>query len=263
MARSTTLAQPQPQPEPETKAKAAPSPSGGKPGQPVDYLAVKGGDNAARMERKQRLLTEAAQFLAEAHDGFGETDNLNQSAAETADKAIHKLYQGIADGDVTREEVSNTLCNIWGFKVSPTTGKASKSTPAGQGEVIRKRVNRLADAALFVAFVEGTSDVEPTSFFEELEAADVAPIVNEANAGGSAWTAYEKLTKLAAANRQRGELAFDAVKIAKLAAKIGESIEASAKIIRGNDALADAYAGLRANINLMSEAAGNLPVDGE
>jgi hypothetical protein len=253
------------QPQPQMDAPVAPIVP--EAGQPTHELEVrqKGGkpslmaaitaDNAKRLADKQRLLGEATQLLAQAKDAYGEGGNVTAEAEETAARAGFLLYQGRIDGLLNAEEVSNALGNQFGFKVT-STGKPSK-TPAGAGEGIRKRVVRL------VGGYEYANDIDAQSFFEPLDKDDVNDIIRQVgNDDGqiTVWQAYDKLAEMRkeALAGTRPELVFDARRIAGLATKLGQSIEASAKHFADDSNLVEAWAAVRDMLAIVDEAAARI-----
>ena len=196
---------------------------------------------------KVRLMGAARQALAEAADLYGEGTGKDKAAVECAGKAIHLLYDGVTAGIVTRGEISPTLGDIFGFKPLKD-GKPGK-TPAGHGEVIRKRLVRLLDAADYV--VEGSE----TAFTKGLPADDVSSVLNRVETKQvSAWQAYELLGDIRkAANTGRPDTAFNPMSVAKLVEKLSNDYDISADNIRSDEALFKAYASLKLTLEIVSE----------
>lgn len=142
---------------------------------------------------KVQLIQDAKQRLAEANDTWEAGNDKAEEAKAIANKAAIRFYQAQAEGTMTKEETSAVLGDVFGFKISPSTGKVSK-TPAGRGEEIRKRIVRLVNAAKFVAGEEAEKyfDVVDDEATDRVEA-----ILNSVDNGDrSIWTAYEDIAEI-------------------------------------------------------------------
>jgi hypothetical protein len=111
---------------------------------------------------------------------------------------------------MAREEMNAILGDLYGWKITPATGKQSK-TPEGKGNDIRKRIIRYVDA---VAYANGAATAP--KFLEGVEAQTVADSLLEAVQNQtSIWTVYDTLGGLKA-KPAPVELALNAKRIAEL-----------------------------------------------
>lgn len=198
-------------------------------------------DNAAI---KATLLPEIRQRLAQALDMSQAGVVERQEAATIIAEESAKLYQARRDGIIQADVMNGLLGDIYGYK--PKKDGTVSKTPEGNGEVIRKRVQRAMDANLF-----SVAPTEASRFFDgltldsaagdsgELAEMTVQSVIDATNQGGSLFTAYDNLTKIKAFNRQRIEAAYDPKKILGLHAIL--SRPESVTEFRANPAIGIAY----------------------
>lgn len=224
----------------------APSIEGQSDEQPFDAFKATGANITQQALDKVRLMGTVRQMLAEAHDIFakaGVPDNskaeptgLVAEGQEKAAVAARRLYLACSAGVVSRDEISGLLVDIWGAK--PRKDGQVGKTPNGQGEAIRKRIVRALAARDFITSGEGGA------FFKGLDADAVADVVNDVDDGSlSIYSAYNYLAELKKGTSTRVPLAFDAKRLAALAAKMAEP--SSAEIIAKSQPLLAAYSTLR------------------
>lgn len=195
---------------------------------------------------KVRMMTSARQRLAEAVDLFNEGDGKSAEAQEIASQATLTLYQGRTKGLIGKDEVSAILGDQFGYKETKE-GKPSK-TPAGNGEVLRKRIVRLANAYDY-AFND-----QADRFFEGLPVDEVKSILLAVDTGDrTVNTAYVDLGELKRDYTFRINPAFDPAKVAKQAEVLAE--EGAIEALKANPALVTAYAALIDVLKMVGEAA--------
>jgi len=166
------------------------------------------------VEAKLATLDTAKAAFADAKDLYESGDDKKTQADEMANNGAVALFQMQTGGLVTKEETSAALGQVFGFKVSEKTGKVSK-TPAGQGEVIRKRVVR---AVQTFDYINGG---ECPTFLEGADIADVQGVWGEFEAGNiSIFTAYDSLGKLK--EREPVPAAFNAKTMEKVLAEMAK-----------------------------------------
>ena len=230
----------------------------------VTFEGKKGGRNAfaaftARrseaVENKVKLVSSARELLTSAAKLAATASDTDEKALEPAQKGGFLLYRGLADGVLSQDEVSDILGGTFGWKTKQN-GEQSK-TPAGLGEVIRKRVVRAHKAYDYA--INGN---EPVAFFEPMEREDVAPFVHELDEGKrSIWSVYDGLAELKAERSgQRPKAAFDPRRIAALTRDIGQNIAETVATVQRTPGLFAAYAGL---LQMLTVIGNELPVPEE
>lgn len=253
-ARKAKVSNSQPEPQTETETAALEQASN------VSNLKIRGKgerlsliDNVAReanevIAEKMRTLGQVRQSLAEASDLFSQGAKEEVKAKEVAAHAGLKLYQAQAFGILSKDEVSATLGDIFGWK-EKKDGSPSK-TPEGQGEAIRKRVVRLVQARDYV--VEG----EGGTFFSDLPEDEVSQVLAEVDQGDlTIWQAYERFADIKRESTDRLPTAFNPASIAKLAEQIAQG---GADRMIADSNLIVAYKALRDAINLADQTAAEM-----
>lgn len=206
--------------------------------------------NAQMSEKvKDKVLTVSAvkQRLAEAKDAFNQGAEHVKEGNAIAGEAGVKLYQAMTSGIVDAEETNAILRDVFGAKET-SNGQPGK-TPAGQGEVIRKRIVRAVAADEFIANGGASS-----GFFKDLpaEAADeVQAVLDTLDADGSIWTAYDALNKIKAKHRDRAAMAFDPAKIATINESLGKP--EAVLMLFNSTALFDEYRTLSKLLKVLGE----------
>ena len=200
-------------------------------------------DSERRIE-KAKAIGQIRQRLAEAADVANQAGGYVAEARTIASEQGAKLYQMQAQGLLTKAEVSATLGDTFGYKVSATTGKQSK-TPDGLGEDIRKRIVRAADASSYVAG-------EESKYFANVPKSVLTPILSRLEEGSlSLWTAYGDLPEARKDYQPDTNSALDPAKVLKFVESISFPDVVSA--IRESEACVVAYnALLEAVLTIMS-----------
>lgn len=252
----------QPQPKPATQsAKATPAivatttkeQGSDKPDTPLGEGHIQNAFDIANAEMsekvKDKVLTVSAvkQRLAEAKDAFNQgADHVKEGNAIAGEAGV-KLYQAMTSGVIDTEETNAILRDVFGAKET-SNGQPGK-TPAGQGEVIRKRIVRAVAADEFVTNGGATS-----GFFKDLppEAADeVQAVLDKLDADGSIWTAYDDLNKIKAKHRDKVNMAFDPAKIAAINESLGKP--EAVLMLFNSTALFDEYRTLSKLLKVLGE----------
>lgn len=208
------------------------------------FVASIRADKQDTLSRRAELLGTVAQLCAELAD-IGKAQGENSKEADNLSGRItSELYHGQVEGVLTKEIVSDTLGQQFGF--TPKKDGSPGKTPAGQGATIRRRLVRAVAAHDFVtngdggAFFDG---VEPDWTASEEDGGytvgDVVAMMDDDDI--TVWTAYDMFQKIKRNNANRTELAFDAGRVSALAEKLGKSIEASAQAFVNDPNLAEAY----------------------
>jgi hypothetical protein len=193
---------------------------------------------------KVNLMGNVRQKLAEAADLYKEGDDKAGEAREVAGKAALTLYQARIDGLLSGDEVSATLGDTFGYK-NKSDGTPGK-TPAGQGEAIRKRVVRMAQAFDYVQNGDGGR------FFEGLPEEEIQDVLKQVEDGDiTVFWAYDRFAEIKREHLTRTEMAFDPKRIGNLVEKLSE--EGSADIIRNDPLLIAAYGALIDILNVIGE----------
>lgn len=197
---------------------------------------------------KATLRQTAKQQLAEAIDAEKEASDkaspLWARADELKSKAAFSLYQAKAAGLISNDELSGLLGDVYGYKVKEN-GDNSK-TPAGDGEVIRKRVVRISQAH---AFASGDSK-DCGKMFDGLPVeakGEVEAILLDVDAGElSVFTAYGKIADVAKKYRDEPNKAMNGNTIDAIVA--GIEAEGAAEAIKADKELFDKYLVLAATM---------------
>lgn len=204
------------------------------------YRMVKTSETA----EKVLLLSSATQSLAHAFDLYQEGEGKAKEATEIASKATLALYQARTTTNTSADEVSAKLGDVFGFKVSKE-GKRSK-TPAGNGEVLRKRIVRAVAAYKFVELGEEDgffSGLTPDSMTDGDDPVSIREVVRSMGTEGGYTinTAYNVFADIKRAQAVKTNIAFDHKRLGAIVAELGGngsvSIEAAAEIYKGNPAL--------------------------
>lgn len=199
------------------------------------------------------------QRLAEAYDLFREGGEKAEEGRKIADEASVSLYQGRATGALSTEEVSGLLGDIFGYK--PKADGSPGKTPDGQGEAIRKRVVRAAqakqhlltgDGGSFFEGLDGKSETNPEGKFGVQSFEDV---MNKLDRGDvSIWTVYDVIGDIRNHNREGVPAAFNPKTIAKIVEGLTDDVDAAATAIGSNPGLVTAYAALMDALRVIDEA---------
>ena len=243
-------------PAPETEA-AAPietvqtvEVSAAKPSLWEQYAANAKLSVGAEVGAKMEAIATAKQRLAHAADLYGEGKSKNTEASDVANLGAVPLYQGRSTGLLTNAEVSAVLGDVFGYK--PKADGTPGKTPKGEGEALRKRINRAVAA---YEYAIGTDD--GGKFFAGLPTDEVFAVCNEVNNGDcSLFTAYERFADIKKEHTAKTEQAFSVKHIESLCESLGKP-EAVA-IITGNSELIAAYAALSAMVAAIGEAGAEL-----
>jgi hypothetical protein len=256
----------QPEPDPATRAMGDDTDTLAKVAQlkPLgarkSLLASVASEGAQAAAEKLRTIGTARQQLAEAKDLFAGSETERQKARELAAKVGVSIYQARANGLVSAEETNAMLGDIFGYrgkgddknKALPANHPNAGKTPFGEGEAIRKRIVRLAQASEYVA------GGEASTFFEDIDKDRVEAVLNGVNDGNVGfWAAYEDL----AAIKREGSSgrippAFDPKAIAKI---VNDLAGADAPSILANSVMLQrAYASLQNMLRVVDEQAAEL-----
>lgn len=214
-----------------------------KASQPANLFNQVAAQVSQNVQDKMRIMGEARQRLAEAKVLFLAGADEAGKAETVAGQAALSLYQGRTGGFISNDEISGILGDIFGFK--PKQDGTPGKTPAGQGEVIRKRLVRAVDAYNYV------NDIAATRFFEGLPADKVATVVNGMENGDlPLYTAYNQLADIRKEEMsgERLPAAFDPKAIGKMVEALTED-GAIARILESK-ALQIAYGEL---LNVLNE----------
>ncbi len=208
---------------------------------------------ASDVAKKALVMGSIRQKLALAADTFRDGNGMTKEATGYADEAATGLYQAISDGLVSKDEVSPVLGDYFGFKPKKGPGGIGEvpgKTPAGEGEAIRKRINRLIAAK---DFVQG----EHIAYFDGCPTDEIEDVLNGVRNGTvSLWTAYERLAEIVKEHKDKVAAALDPVKVIAMAKALSgqDAIQAFAT----NTALVEAYVVLTKMIALVDEEAAKL-----
>lgn len=224
----------------------------------VNALAMVDARQTEAIRNKVELLHEAETAIAETVELAGNSETnaeLASKITEAASKVGDILFRGRTSGVISPDEVSELLGKGFGWKTKQN-GEQSK-TPAGEGEVIRKRVVRAADAYSFV------TGGDAKAFFDPLDSAAVKPLVQSAlNGERSVFTLYDDLGAMKQeASGSRPKPAFNPKTILGLASSLTENVEASVTLWHDTPGLFEAYRGLFRAVNLVSEEYGEAYID--
>lgn len=156
----------------------------------------------AEIGAKMEAIATAKQRLAHAADLYGEGKSKNTEASDVANSGAIPLYQGRANGLLTNAEVSAVLGDIFGYK--PKADGTPGKTPQGEGEALRKRINRAVAA---FEYATGTND--GGKFFAGLPDDEIYQVCSEVDHGTcSLFTAYERFADIKREHTAKTEQAF-------------------------------------------------------
>lgn len=197
--------------------------------------------NLSKAAIKVQLLQDATDALVEANEIYQKAGAATQEGNDKAAVGALALYKAEAEGITSKAETSEILGKVFGFKVSATTGKTSK-TPDGQGEAIRKRVVRAVNA-----FQHVTGN-EPVEYFKAVERDSLRAVIERVEDGSlSIWSAYDEMGKLVNEARDENQpLHLSPEKLAKLINKLTDTD--TAVVVAKSEGLQHAYAALSAAI---------------
>jgi hypothetical protein len=209
-----------------------------------NLFAKKAEEKAAEIAQKLTLMGSVRQRLAHAADLFREGGDKDKEATEIAAEAAKALYQARIGGVLSPDEVSGALGDVFGYK--PKADGTPGKTPAGQGEAIRKRVVRAAQATDYVTGGDGGA------FFTGLPEDEVSQVIREVENGTlSIYTAYDKFGEIKRGNATRVDPAFDPKRIGAIVEKLSE--KGAAERLRASPSLITAYAALIDVLNVLGE----------
>lgn len=217
-------------------------------GAPVNRFKLIQTEQSKLAEAKAAMLGTVRQQLAEAADLFKAGLGTTNEGRETAAKAALGLFQLRRDGRMSQEELTALLGDQFGFKTKKD-GTPSK-TPSGEGENIRKRVTRAAQAAEYVA----SGGTEGTRFYDGLPVNEVESVLNRIGAetdGLSIFSAYDSLGDIKSDATDPIEAAFNPKTVMRLYNKLSEA--GSGDIVRSSELLMTAYAALMDVLNVIAE----------
>lgn len=213
-------------------------------------------DLASDVAKKALVMGSIRQKLALAADTFRDGNGMTKEATGYADEAATGLYQAISDGLVSKDEVSPVLGDYFGFKPKKGPGGIGEvpgKTPAGEGEAIRKRINRLIAAR---DFAKG----EHIAYFDGCPTDEIADVLNGVDNGTkSLWTAYEDLAAIVADHKEKTNAALDPKKVRAMADALSGT--AAVQAFATNPALVEAYVLLSKMIALVDETAALLTAE--
>ena len=213
-------------------------------------------ERASDVAKKALVMGSIRQKLALAADTFRDGNGMTKEATGYADEAATGLYQAISDGLVSKDEVSPVLGDYFGFKPKKGPGGIGEvpgKTPAGEGEAIRKRINRLIAAR---DFVKG----EHIAYFDGCPTDEIQGVLNGVDNGTkSLWTAYEDLAAIVADHKEKANAALDPKKVRAMADAL--SGKAAVQAFATNPALVEAYVILSKMIALVDEEAAILAAE--
>lgn len=205
----------------------------------------------ARITEKLKMLSEVKADLHEAAKLMKAGDRNETKARETAASAGLRLYQGRVANILAADEVTAILGAEFGFKITPKTGKPSK-TPFGLGEIIRKRVVRLYDAAEYATGTGGST------FFAGLDRDAVGSVltgIEREKDPLTIWQAFDRLTELKseANENNRIKAAFDPKRVRQIVDSLCEA--GAGDVVRKNPRLVSEYGALIRVLNLIGQGA--------
>ena len=192
-----------------------------------------------------------AKLRAELHTGIAATlaatlasNEAGNAVDETANAPMVTAAQAVAEGDISKAELSEMLCEAFGRGQDTKDGKPSK-TPAGYGLSFRKRAVCLSEA-MVIAYGEVVSSEDLPKWAQGKEYDDIKSLVTELLAGEkTASVTYKELTE-----REKTvtvDLQFNPERLAKLAAEMAKpetmaAIMKSPALIAAYEAIALAWA---------------------
>jgi hypothetical protein len=192
----------------------------------------------ARIVLKNRLAEEAA-ALKEAED------NQRSTVSSLTNAFMRESAIALVNGLLTKEELTEILGKAYGFRITPTNGKQSR-TPEGTGNSHRKRIILLAEAGRIAASLEAGLPIVEQDKPKALQGID-----NEAIAEIAKRCLEQETLSPSMAYKALGELKPRETKpLWQNTNKLGEIIAAlsnpdSLEVIRGNEGLREAFAHIR------------------
>lgn len=214
---------------------------------------------------KLQVSQEARQTLAQAKDLWDASAGQSVEAEELSAKAALQLSTAAIAGEMSPQEVSGALGDVFGFK--PKADGSTGTTPAGQGEAIRKRIVRLTAAKRFVdsgeaadGFFKGmVPDAQATIKLKDNRNVDVTPkdvIKMTFNGELGFWAAYEAFAAIKRSTQVPVPLAMNVKRIAEIAEYLQK--DGIAEQFVKNGTLRQAYKSLWTIIRVVAEEAGEL-----
>lgn len=167
-----------------------------------------------RAAEKAAFAGSIRQKLACLADQDKATLKANGDAERAADVTSTELALALVGPSpmFTKAEVSAMLGDVFGYR--PKADGTPGATPNGAGGTIRKRLSRLIDVNEYVE----TGGKSVTTFTALLPLEDTAALVASLGTkGGSIFSVYKALDKLASAARAPKVIAFDPKAIVKIA----------------------------------------------
>lgn len=205
----------------------------------VSLLAAHRAVISEAVEAKTATVENAKAALLDAHALYEAGNDKSREGDEMANLGATALFNGQCEGTITKEETSAIMGQVFGYKMKPD-GTASK-TPAGKGEVIRKRIVRAVQAAEYIG------GGECPKFLDGVDMGDVQAVMAEFEAGHvSIFTAYDKLGGLK--EKATVHPAYNPSTIGKIAAELAkpeamERIAKSPELLALYGAIQDAFDG--------------------
>lgn len=253
MAQKTSNA-PQPASQPVTEA---PEKSGSSTAREAgsSLFALSRATVGQSVVNKQAFLGDIRQRLAQVADESKAHGEHAQETEALADTSGTRLYQARVAGVITQDELNGLLGDVFGYK--PKQDGTPGKTPAGMGELIRKRVVRAVQGTDFISGGDGGR------FFETMDPAEVAPVIasigrtkkNEkgetVSDGISLWMAWKKLGDMKSQGTVRLPFAFDPKKILSLTESLSEA--GAREKLMGNPSLLKAYGGLFDQLRILDQ----------
>lgn len=215
------------------------------------------------MAQRNEALANKAKLLGTVRTQLAEVAKLTTAdqasgiQAEKAAKPALALYQARTNGSINAEELSEELGRAFGWKRKGITannpqGTGDSKTPAGYGEFMRKRINRIVEATGYV----GLTTESHGAFFSPIPQDQVTAVLDKLESGAiGIWQGYNSLGDLrkVALEGTKAHRAFDPAFVIGMAAKLGEkgAIEAFAS----STALQVAYGQLVSAVSIVNAAA--------
>jgi hypothetical protein len=197
-----------------------------------------------KVAAKVTMMTKARSLLEEAKKTFSEGETKSGEGESKAYQGAFQLYALSVAGSVSKEEVSQLLGEVFGFKAK-TNGSGISKTPEKAGEAIRKRIVRATEARLYA---DGKTN-DPPAWAGKASREDVASVMNAVDEGKKALNyAYNELGELK--GKTEGVQLFANInQIQKLINQLTD--KAAAGVIAKSPPLLNAYANLQAAIAMM------------
>lgn len=214
----------------------------------TNKFAINATRDSQTLANKAQGIEAVRKFLRETSALATREGEAGTKALEPANKAAMELFNLLASSAISNDEVTDLLGSEFGYKVKKD-GKPSK-TPAGYGEEIRKRVQRL-----FKAYDYAVNGNEPVAFFEPLERDDVAAFVNEVRNGKRTPFAFYKAIGEFKSEHMgtRPKAAFDPRRIATLTRDILANIQSTVSAVQATPGLEAAYTGLWRALSIVGQ----------